>query len=152
MRWRVILPICGLLLFAWISYHSFQNYYSLNHVQGRYFWWGALRLDTDQQRPKTPPQPIQPCDDHQGCAQWEPEYAWISMSWQEKVLVLTGMPAFLVGGILFYVLGRAGINQVWTFMIATPVLLAGWYYLLGWLIDRAADRKRRLPSDLECRP
>jgi hypothetical protein len=34
------------------------------------------------------------------------------------------------------VLGHLGISQILSFMIFAPVLLATWYYFVGWLLDR----------------
>jgi hypothetical protein len=33
-------------------------------------------------------------------------------------------------------LGRVGVNGVYSFFALTPLLIATWHYLLGWLLGR----------------
>jgi hypothetical protein len=35
-------------------------------------------------------------------------------------------------------LGRLGISEILSFMIAMPLLIVAWYYFMGWMIDRRA--------------
>jgi len=60
-------------------------------------------------------------------------------SWFAKVLMLSALPAFLIGIPMVRTLGHLGVNEVWAFMLAMPLLIAAWHYLLGWLIDRTSD-------------
>jgi hypothetical protein len=51
-------------------------------------------------------------------------------------LILTALPAFLLGAGLVGGLGRIGFSQVWVFMISMPSLVSAWFYFIGWLLDR----------------
>ena len=62
---------------------------------------------------------------------------------QMDALVLSAFPAFLAGFALVLLLARKGINEVMTFMVAMPMLLYGWYYLVGWLIERWISGRRQ---------
>jgi hypothetical protein len=61
---------------------------------------------------------------------------WDAPELQVKILVLSALPAFLVGAFAVDVLGRLGISQVSSFMFLMPVLIFAWYYLVCWLLDR----------------
>lgn len=52
MRWRMILPLFGLILFTLVSYHSF--FVRPIKGSGRYQWWSGIRLDSDplEKRPR----------------------------------------------------------------------------------------------------
>ena len=88
-------------------------------------------------------QPAAQCDATDGgCVGWDPVYLHVSPGLAAGMLVLSGLPAFALGAVLTETLGRLGISQVTTFMIAMPLLIAAWYYFLGWLVDRRAGRIR----------
>jgi hypothetical protein len=57
------------------------------------------------------------------------------------------MPAFLIGAAIVHGLARLGVSEVRSFMIALPMLIAFWYYLIGWLLERWTG-KRESPADL----
>jgi hypothetical protein len=59
----------------------------------------------------------------------------------QKVLVLTGLPAFATGVGIVKGLGQFGISEIVSFMITMPILLFAWFYFVGWLLDRRT-RKR----------
>src|SRR2546423_11191380 len=142
-RWRLILPICGLLLFSFVSYGSFQKRHRINRLPGRYFWWGALLLDTNPPGRYARPSPpdTEPCKEVEGCVTWDPRSMMVRHGTLETILVLTALPAFVLGGVIVAMLGQLGISQVLTFMITMPVLTAVWFYFVGWLLDR---RKHKL--------
>jgi len=54
----------------------------------------------------------------------------------EKALVLTAIPAFLVGLAIVRGFARFGISEVTTFMAAMPVCITLWFYSVGWMLDR----------------
>jgi hypothetical protein len=134
LRWRLILPCLGLLLFAMGSYDAFHKNreHSNNH---KYFWWSSLRLDRDPLN--SHPEATTPCKDEDAtCVQWEPGMMWVEPGWMAKLLVLSSAPALILGMLLVRVLGRGGIDEVSSFMVTMPMLLGAWYFLVGWFVDR----------------
>ncbi len=136
MRWRLILPIFGLSLFAFVSYHP-----ALRPANSRYFWWSTVRLDADplNKRLHAP----KPCEGKtEACIDWD-DIVWdLHPGWQAKLLIFSALPAFLVGATVVDLLSRLGISQILSFMVSMPLLLAAWYYFVGWLIDRRLYKKR----------
>jgi len=57
--------------------------------------------------------------------------------------MLSGLPAFFVTALLVHGLGRLGVNEIYTFFVAAPLLLFAWYYFLGRLLDRLWARRKR---------
>jgi hypothetical protein len=57
--------------------------------------------------------------------------------------MLSALPAFVVGGFTVGGLGKLGISQVSSFMLLMPVLIFGWYYFVGWLLDRWSHKHHR---------
>jgi hypothetical protein len=142
MRWRLILPILGLTLFAFVSYRSFRNPV-LRSANGRYFWWGTIRLDTD---PLNKRHLVSPCKENpntaEACIDWDDlEYFSASPGLLAALLAFSALPAFIAGLVIVTVLGRFGISQVSSFMVSMPLLLAAWYYFVGWLIDRRRSKR-----------
>ena len=136
IRWRLILPILGLLLFSSGSYESFANG---SFGQHRYFWWASIRLDSDTLNKKYPPTQRSCRNNPDGstdCAVIEPITLCVYPGWLARFLFLTAMPAFLLGIGIVGGLGRIGVSQVWSFMISTPLLILAWFYFVGWLLDR----------------
>jgi len=149
MRWSVLLPFLGLVLFGAVSYHSKQVNDELQRSPNRYFWWSSLRLDSDplNQHPK-PPELCQ--YDPLRCANWDVNTRQVSPGWLDRTLVVTSFPAFLAGFALVLALARQGINEVLTFMVVMPTLLFGWYFFLGWMVERWwSKRKRAKPGPLK---
>ena len=140
MRWRLILPILGLSLFAFVGYGSFRNRVprpANSRYFGRYLWWSTVRLDSDtlNKHHRAPIRckensPTEVCFDLDDL-QWDR-----SPEWQANVLIFSALPAFLVGAAIVELLGRFGVSQVSSFMVSMPLLLAAWYYFVGWWIDR----------------
>jgi hypothetical protein len=137
-RWRIVLPLFGLILFGAISFASYQIRHEVKHP-GRIYYWAGLPLDPDPLHPD-PPNPTVPCPQGQECVGWDPVSLWSDPGPLVKLLVFTGLPGFLVGALVVSLLSRMGVNQIWSFFVMTPVFLSAWYYFLGWLIDR---RRRR---------
>jgi hypothetical protein len=142
MRWRPTLCLWGLVLFGLLTYASIQGNREMRHGrQGRYFWWGSLRLDSD---PLDKNPALEPCKPgSEGDCAWEPLYIWVDPGLLEKALVISALPAFLLGKVFVRGLARLGFSEFATFMSTMPVLIIGWFYGVGWLLDRW-KRKRSL--------
>jgi hypothetical protein len=81
---------------------------------------------------------VTPCDGAKvNCVEWDLSVAdrWGPPP-EERILVTSALPAFLVGAFTVDALGRLGISQVSSFMFLMPVLIFAWYYLVRWLLDR----------------
>jgi len=140
-RWRFALPLAGLLLFAAETYPVRVNRES-HSVYSRYFWWSFIRLDSDpmQRHPRGPT----PCETGKAnCTRWDLPYMWVDPGWLSELLMWTALPAFVVAAVMVGGLRRLGINEIWGFMISMPLLIFGWYYFVGWLIDRLLFKLRR---------
>jgi len=140
MRWRPTLCLWGLILFGLLTYASIQGNREMRHGRhGRYFWWGSVRLDSDplDKHPK-----LEPCTQHpDGDCAWEPLYIWVEPGLLEKALVLSALPAFLLGRAVVFGLARLGVNELTSFMSTMPVLILVWFYGVGWLLDRWPNKR-----------
>ena len=76
---------------------------------------------------------------------WDTESRWVVAAPLAQLLVLSALPAFLLGIALGRALGRLGISQVSSFMALMPLLIFAWYYFVGYLIDRWRHRRGRQP-------
>ena len=136
LRWSLILPVVGLLLFTAVTIRSAKFNAHDESRPRKYFWWSSLRLDTDplNRHPVSP----QPCTDGtQNCAEWMTlRDRWVTPALLDRVLAISGLPAFFLGAVIVGVCSKLGIDEVLTFMVSMPVLIFCWYYFLGWLIDR----------------
>jgi len=136
------LPVFGLILFSAVSYHSYET----QRAPNKYFYWSLIRLDSDPANKRNRNAP--PCEDgKENCTNWDLTTAdrWVDPGLLEKILMLSALPAFIVGGLAVTALGRLGISQVSGFMFLMPVLIFAWYYLVSWLVGRWI-RKRWHPS------
>ncbi|HET6175474.1 MAG TPA: hypothetical protein VFE61_00985 [Candidatus Sulfotelmatobacter sp.] len=142
VRWTLILPAFGLVLFGLLTYKSIQFMHGFPNGGGRYFWWSGERLDSDPSG-KRPQAPIKySCEGgEENCLPFEPEYIWIDPGWLVRCLVLTALPAFLVGTGVVHGLARLGVSEVISFMVSMPLLIFAWFYLVGWLVDRRLPRR-----------
>jgi hypothetical protein len=150
-HWRFVLGVWGIALFAALTYHAVRFNREMHPGRSsRYFWWGGDRLDSDplNRRPSTTGR-TQPCaQGTANCIEWEPDSIWVDSGLMEKALVLTAIPAFLVGLAIVRGFARFGISEVTTFMAAMPVCITLWFYSVGWLLDRWRYRRRvRLESN-----
>jgi hypothetical protein len=131
----VVLPVVGLLLFTSETYQSVRMNRQGRHSPSRYFWWSSVRLDPNP-RDKDP-QVVATCKEGQeNCVTWDLRSRIVDPGLLTELLILSGLPAFLIGAVILSGFGHLGINQIWAFMISMPLLLFAWYYLLGWLVDR----------------
>jgi hypothetical protein len=142
--WSLIVPLAGLILFSLITYNSFRRDREWHgHRPHRYFYWSSVRLDSDplNRHPRTTA--ITPCkSEAEDCVVFDPLYIWISPGWPHRLLEISALPAFAIGAAIVGVLARAGISAVMSFLIAMPLLIGTWFYLVGWLIDRRRLRSR----------
>jgi len=141
VNWKFVLPGDGLLLFAAISYHSFNHPIEV----GRYFWWGSIRLDSDPLNKK-----VWITDSYQNGSPisdgWDSRAVWVDPGLAEQFLVITALPAFVVGALIVHGLRHFGISQVVSFMGVMPILICAWFYFVGWLLRRLSRRGANLPT------
>ena len=135
----------GLILFAAVTYRSMPMNHHERIVPRRYYWWSSLRLDSDPLNKN--PAPATPCPRGlENCSNGESPNVKIAPGWLEKLLVFSAFPAFLAGFAIVASLSKLGVDEVLTFFVSTPILLFGWYYLVGWLIERWMDRRARIKN------
>jgi hypothetical protein len=145
LRWSVLLPLAGLVLFTAVSYQSSRVNDELQRSPNRYYWWSSLRLDTDPLNRN--PRPAERCkDDPDHCASWDVSSPRAAPGWLDKVLVVSAFPAFLAAFALVLAFGRQGTSEVLIFMVVMPTFLFGWYYFIGRLIERWFYKRARAKS------
>jgi len=135
LRWRLILPIAGIIVFIGISLNSYRTRLEGNSSPDRYFWWAALRLDSDPLNKRS----SSSCSNSQNeCVDWKVADAdrWVHPGLLERALAISALPAFVVGLLIVAGLGKIGISQVLSFMIFMPLLIFAWFLCVGWFIDR----------------
>lgn len=130
--WRLVLPFAGLLLFAWVTVQSSP----LNRPRSRYGWWSSIPLDSTPHSKSD-----SACKDgsDDDCGDWGPPSILVDSGLVARALMVCAFPGFILSALVVGGLGRLGISEVYSFMISTPLLIATWFYVLGWLLDR---RKR----------
>jgi hypothetical protein len=135
IRWKVVLPVVGLIVFAGISWHSYRNPSEGNAAVGRYFYVGSvIRLDSHPPPERTPA----PCDSaKEPCVSMgiEDVGLWHHPGTLERIITFCVLPAFFIGLFITGVLGRFDMNQIVAYMISMPLLIFDWFYCVGWLID-----------------
>lgn len=139
MRWRVALPVSGLLVFALVSHHSFRMNREVQDTACRHFWWSCIELDTDPLELLPPVAPT--CNGGECSVGWDVRSTWVHPGLLTKLLLLSGLPAFVVGLFVVRSLGQLGISEVLSFAILMPLLIFAWYYFVGWLVDRWTSRR-----------
>jgi len=143
-RWSLVVPLFGLSLFSWVTYHSFRSAHEF-HEQGpsRYFYWSVIRLDSDPLDRHPQLYSTTPCGNaDDDCVGFDPLEIWINPGLPFRVLTMSAIPAFAIGAVIVGGLARAGVSEVATFLIAMPPLISAWFYLVGGLIDRRQFRLR----------
>lgn len=136
-RWRLVLPVIGLILFAGETHQSVRMNREDRPNPSRYFWWSSIRLDSDPLNRH--PRVALPCKNGAGnCIEWDWALVdmWVDPGWLTRGLMVSALPAFAIGAFIVGGLGRLGINQIWSFVIFVPILIFTWHYFIGWLIDR----------------
>jgi hypothetical protein len=135
IRWRFVLPIFGLILFADVTYNSFRMNREIQHTPNRYFWWSSTRLDSDPLNRHA--LDTESCNDSvEKCAGRTTEFILVHPGWIAKSLMLSAFPAFMLGLVIVRGLGRRGFSEVTSFVVLMPLLVFAWYYFVGWVIDR----------------
>jgi hypothetical protein len=130
IRWRFVLPLVGLILFALISIEAVRR----DRLANRYFWWSGIALDS---RPLMPLESA--CKDGtERCGTWRPivDYGVLTES-----LMILAFPAFLIDRLMVRGVGRVGVNEVYSFMISMPLLISAWLWVVGALIDRWRQKR-----------
>jgi hypothetical protein len=146
LRWRMILPMLGLILFAAVTYRSLPANHHQQETPRKYYWWSSLRLDSDPLNED--PQLTAACaNEKQNCANGEFPNVKITPSWLDRLLIISALPAFLGGAAIVVLLSKLGLDEVLSFMVCMPILLFVWYYFVGWLIERWISRKSQAKSD-----
>jgi hypothetical protein len=145
IRFSTILPVAGLVLFTVVSIRSAKlNEHDADHPR-KYFWWSSLRLDSDPLNRH--PSPAQPCGDkRQDCAGDESSSRKVVPDWLDRTLAISGFPAFLAGTAVVALGSKQGVDEVLTFMVSMPILLFGWYFLVGRLVDWLLTPRSRPPD------
>jgi hypothetical protein len=77
----------------------------------------------------------------ENCISWNLEESWTDPGIVEIPLMVSAYPVFVVGTLAAHGLGRYGVSEVSSFMFLMPILIAGWYYFLGWLLDRRKGKR-----------
>jgi len=150
MRWRLLFPIVALLVFIGITLQSYRVQREAIAASGRYIFWSTIRLDSD---------PLNrhhqsPCaNSQQPCVDFDISDAdgWgrVRAGLPEKVLIVSALPAFLIGSLAVFGLGRIGVSEVTSFMFSMPLLICVWFYCVGVLVDlRAYRRSRKAVAEL----
>jgi hypothetical protein len=145
LRWSIILPMIGFVLFAAVSYRSLPANHHEQEAPRRYYWWSSLRLDSD---PRNESKALAtPCPKAiPDCSNGESPNIKIVPGWLEKLLVVSALPAFLAGFAIVAGLSKLGVDEVLTFMVSMPILLFAWYYFMGWLIERLLCKRAQRKS------
>jgi hypothetical protein len=149
IRYRLLLPIIGLVLFGMGTYESVRFNREAHPSEDRYFWWVSIRLDSDPQsrhhRVITPA----PCiDGTSDCVGWNGDYMSVHPGPLAQILEWSALPAFLTTAVVVLGLAKLGVSEAVSFMICAPALIAAWYYLIGWWLDRWRDKRRQYTAAL----
>jgi hypothetical protein len=141
MRWRILLPIIGVIAFGAISYSSYRTGLQRHQIPSRYFKWSNLPLDSAPLREQS----LSDCAASVvPCLVWEQEPGIMSPTAFERLFILSALPAFAACLALIFVLGKIGVNEILSFMVSMPFLTAAWFYLVGRLLDRRRSRRVNL--------
>jgi hypothetical protein len=149
IRYRLLLPIVGLVLFAVVTYDAVRMNREAHPLSTRYFWWSSIRLDSDPQNRHPRQVSPTPCKDGRtNCVEWDPVEIWVDPGVLTLALGLSSFPAFSIAGLIVHGLAKLGVSEVLTFMTAVPILIAAWYYLIGLLLDRWRRNRRQYTAAL----
>ena len=124
--WRLILPTLGLILFSAETFHSFQVHRQHRTSPQKYYYWASLVLDSD------------PLNRHFGQSpedRWQLRSVWIDPGYVTRALMLSALPAFVLGALIVRALAHQGVSEVLSFIVAMPLLVFDWFYFVGRLID-----------------
>jgi hypothetical protein len=104
---------------------------------GRYFYWSALRLDSDPLNRRPAPRTSVGCPDGaEDCLPVEPIWTWVEPGWMAKCFVLAALPAILIAKGTVAGLAQFGVSEITSFFVSMPILTLAWFYLVGSAFDR----------------
>ncbi|MFZ1159281.1 MAG: hypothetical protein WAO10_15975 [Candidatus Sulfotelmatobacter sp.] len=90
---------------------------------GRYFWWSAMRLDSDPLDRHPAPRTAIACHDKvENCLPMEPMEIWIDPGWVTRCFMLLALPAFLATAGIVSGLARLGVSEITSFFVSMPLL------------------------------
>jgi hypothetical protein len=134
MQWKYTLPVVSLILFAGITWNSVIANSQFRRIPNRYFWWASFRLDADPLNKH--PSIASPCEAGTGnCGRWDLRAIYVDPGLLVEAFIWLSLPTFAVTTVVVFGLGRLGVNEIWSFMVATPPLLFAWYYFIGMMVD-----------------
>jgi hypothetical protein len=145
LRWRIVLPLLSLMLSIAITYLSVRANGGLRDGSGRYFWWSPIRLDSDPlSRNEASNLRASPCPDGvKNCMVTEPIFISVHPGLITKFYMVAVFPALLATLLITFGLGRFGINEIVSFLIAMPLLTFAWTYLIGRILDWWTAKRQR---------
>jgi hypothetical protein len=140
MSLRLILPFLAITAFSAQSFVSLRVNRQLGTIPRKYYSWSSIRLDADPLNRH--PTVLAPCKSGGEDCQWQPVFIWIDSGYLTKSFMLISLPAFALGAASIGGLARFGVNEVWSFMLLTPLFIIGWFYSVGWFIEWSLARPR----------
>lgn len=140
-RWRITLPLCGLVLFGMVPHRSIAENRLLVHNDRRYFSWSGIRLDSDPLGKHSKGPAVRPCGDTEKDCFTEPMDVWVDPGWITMCLVILAFPAFLIGAATVDGTARLGGSEVVSFMVSMPLLIGAWFYFTGRFLDRRKSKR-----------
>jgi hypothetical protein len=139
VRLKIALPLIGLFIFSAATYHSFRRQRELDRTPSRYFWWSAIRLDSDPANKNYKSTTVQ-----ENYGTWELRDRWVHPTLLEQLLMVSALPAFIIGGMAVSGLGRLGASQVSSFMFVMSPLIFVRYYVVARLLDGWIRKRSKL--------
>ena len=139
VRWQLILPTLGLILFSAESFHSLQVNRQLRRSPQKYYYWVSFALDSD------------PLNRHFGQSpeDWRQlRSLWIDPGYSTQALILSALPAFVLGALIVHALAHMGVSEILSFAVAMPLFVFGWFYFVGGRIDHWVRKRSRLEAGL----
>jgi hypothetical protein len=123
-----------MLLFGLITYGSMQEHRLMQRYHTSYFWWGSIRLDTD---PLSTRSGLNQCaQESEGNCYVDLGIRWGTHGWIEVAYLITAFPAYLPTAAVVRGLAFFGVSELLSFIVAMPLFTFGWFYTVGWLLDR----------------
>jgi hypothetical protein len=127
VRWKFLLPVVGLILFVGVTYDAGP----WHDNSRRYYWWASFPLDSE------PLNHSESACKHgiENCQFFGPQEIHRTTGLLAGSLILSAVPAFLVGLVVVNGFASYGVSEIPTFMVSMPLLIGGWFYLVGTIID-----------------
>ncbi len=126
-----MLPAIGLTLFLQVTCTSVQGHNS----SSRYFWEGLRILDSEPLN-----QSHSACKSGiVDCQMFGPDEVEIEPRFLSKILPVSAAPAFFIGGLTVEEFAWRGVSEIPVFFVVMPLLVCGWFYLVGSTIDKFVE-------------